>query len=283
VSPARINLPYVDELLAKIEAAPDSEFVKAFGMRHVHWGYYTAPASADESTEGLVAAAEALTHRLTFVVGVKNGQRVLDAGCGFGGTVAYLNEHLSNVKLTALNIDGRQLLRARERVTPRLSNRVTFVEGDACSMPFPARAFDVVLAVECIFHFPSRWRFFQEARRVLIPGGHLALSDFVPYGPALPLLAPWVLLHRRAITRVYGWLNDLMPCTVLGYRLLARATGFRLMLDQDITHNTLPTYPTLLRLLRDIGHRDAERATQHVASVSRKGLVRYRILTFEAL
>src|SRR5438034_5931485 len=44
-------------------------------------------------------------------------------------------------------------------------------EADACALPFPDASFDRVLAVECIFHFPSRLRFLKEAARVLKPGG----------------------------------------------------------------------------------------------------------------
>ena len=35
-------------------------------------------------------------------------------------------------------------------------NTVTFVEGDACAMPLPDASFDVVIALECAFHFPDR-------------------------------------------------------------------------------------------------------------------------------
>jgi SAM-dependent methyltransferase len=278
----RFNLPYFDTILAHIEKAPASELVRAFGTRHVHWGDYADPATTDDSTEGLMAAAEALTARLVSAAEVKNGQRVLDAGCGFGGTTSYLNEHYSDMDLTGLNIDARQLVHAAEWVIARPGNRVQFIEGDACAMPLPDQTFDAVLAVECIFHFPSRRRFFREARRVLKQGGRLVLSDFVPHGPASLRLAPWVLRNRRAMGRFYGQFNTRLPCTAWGYRLLARLTGFRLLLDADITPNTLPTYPALLRIIRDFGHREAEEATELVAFSARKGWVRYRVLAFEA-
>jgi hypothetical protein len=83
--------------------------------------------------------------------------------------------------------------------------------------------------------------------------------------------------------KFYGRFNFRVPCTAWGYRLLARLTGFRLLLDEDITTNTLPTYPALLRLFRNLGLRDAERATELVAYSARKGWVRYRVLVFEAV
>jgi cyclopropane fatty-acyl-phospholipid synthase-like methyltransferase len=36
----------------------------------------------------------------------------VDVGCGFGGTIASLNEHFSDLQLTGVNIDLRQLDRA---------------------------------------------------------------------------------------------------------------------------------------------------------------------------
>jgi len=279
----RFDLPYFDEILTRMEEAPDSELVQAFGTRHVHWGDYADPVTTDDSTEGLIAAAEALTARLVGAAGVKDGQRVMDAGCGFGGTIANLNEHFSHMYLIGLNIDSRQLVHAEKRVIARSNNRVRFVEGDACAMPFSDESFDRVLAVECIFHFPSRLRFFREARRVLKQGGRLVLSDFVPHGPSALLLAPWVLQNSPSMGKFYGRFNFRVPCTAWGYRFLARLTGFRLFLDQDITLNTLPTYPALLRLFRNLGLRDAERATELVAFSARKGWVRYRVLAFEAV
>ena len=118
---------------------------------------------------------------------------------------------------------------------------------------------------------------------MLAPGGRLCLSDFVPLVFAAPWLGPWLLWYARDISCFYGWMNYFSPSTVSGYRMLARLTGFRLTVNEDITRNTLPTYPALLRVFREIDHPIAVRATDFVARVSRAGLVRYRDLVFEAV
>src|SRR5439155_10489956 len=139
------------------------------------WGYWDDPASADGSLSNFAAAAARLSRQVIAAAGVRDGQRVLDAGCGFGGTLADLHERLPGVDLVGLNIDARQLGQAREQ----LPTRVRLVAGDACRLPFADASFDRVLCVEAIFHFAGRDLFLAEVRRVLRPGGRLVLSDFV--------------------------------------------------------------------------------------------------------
>lgn len=67
-----------------------------------------------------------------------------------------MDERPSEVKLCALNIDARQLDVAKKKVHARPGNEVHFVVGDACRLPFHGQSFDVLTAVECSFHFPSR-------------------------------------------------------------------------------------------------------------------------------
>lgn len=273
------QLPYFDLLLQRLEQG-DPAFASAFG-RHVHWGWWADPADADGSVSDFAAAAERLTEQVLDAAVITPGQRVLDAGCGLGGTLALLNERCGDLTLTGLNIDPRQLAGAAARVQPRAGNSLAWVEGDACAMPFADHSFDAVLAVECIFHFPSREAFFAEASRVLRPGGRLTLCDFVPSRP-LRLLQR---LDPRgdgptagSVGATYGTVD--CACSLAGYRRLARRHGLALRSERDINRSTLPTYPVVEGLFADAGWPEAVAATRLIGRLSRWGLLRYRILSF---
>lgn len=232
-----VKLPYFDVVLEKFRQG-DPEMLELFG-RHLHYGYWDDPGLADGSEADFVRAAENLCQRIFSVAKVQDGLRILDVGCGFGGTLASINERFDRVELVGLNIDRRQLERAKQQVQARSSNSIEFVEGNACALPFADGSFDVVLAVECIFHFPSRLQFMQEARRVLRPGGRLALTDFVPAKMLLPLLLPLDGFFDRFVTPTFGHWD--MKCTQTGYRKLAQSAGLTSIYEEDFTVKGLPS------------------------------------------
>jgi SAM-dependent methyltransferase len=271
-----VELPYFDQILDQFERAPDSLLSRAM-QRHMHWGLFRS-AEVEFNLESCLVATEAMTDAMCAAGRVRDGARILDVGCGFGGTIGFLNDRLSGVHLVGLNIDERQLALARRSVVARSGNSVQFVQGDACELSFDNAEFDVVLAVECIFHFPSRRRFFGEARRVLRTGGTLALSDFVADSKNLDEMTEWT--EANPTNNFYG-VRSAAVCTGT-YARIARHAGFTVLRDDDVTTETMPTYVGLKQLFADAGLSDGVRATAYLEEMAKRGFFQYRILSLEA-
>jgi erythromycin 3''-O-methyltransferase len=102
------------------------------------------------------------------------GGDVLDVGNGLGVQDPVIAAIAAPSSLTALNVTWSQLRAGREQLAAAGARGVN---GDATRMPLRNATFDGLISVEAAFHFPSRRRFFDEAFRVLRPGGLLTMSD----------------------------------------------------------------------------------------------------------
>lgn len=121
--------------------------------------------------------ARALAQDLKLAGFHPRGHTVLDAGSGFGVTLACL-AHLGAEKAWGIEAfapmaaSSRKLL---EHVAPDLP--VEIVEGSVHAMPFPDSSVDFIYCYEAISHFLNPSHFLKEAHRVLHPGGLLLISD----------------------------------------------------------------------------------------------------------
>jgi MPBQ/MSBQ methyltransferase len=164
---------------------------------------------------------------------------VLDVGCGFGGTLAAINERRQDMRLVGLNIDRRQLDICRTLTAQRI-NSLSFVLADACAIPFRPASFDRLLCLEAMFHFPSRRAFLAQAAHTLRSGGRLALSDILLTNPGDRAPVDIAVLEQT-IRREYGPWPDLWA----GFDdILESACRSGLVLERIIeaTDQTLPTY-----------------------------------------
>ncbi len=125
----------------------------------------------EETTSGAAKAGAILVEKLVSLLPSRGG-RILDVACGTGATTRHLLKHWRAADIVGINLSHQQLKTCRGRGLGS-----DFVQMDAALLGFAGGSFDNVICVEAAFHFRTRERFLKEARRILKPGGCLALSD----------------------------------------------------------------------------------------------------------
>ncbi len=102
--------------------------------------------------------------------------RVLELGFGHGRTLAWIAERTPSGQIAGLDPSHEMLRMASRRNRAAIqSGRIALALGSAESLPFPAAAFDKLLAANCV-QFWDLPRAFAEAHRVIRPGGTLLLG-----------------------------------------------------------------------------------------------------------
>lgn len=271
------ELPYFDLLID--ERQSDSQIAQLW-KHQVHWGFWERPKAAAGTRADYYAAMARMNSVVLAAGKVASGQRLLDVGCGFGGTIQQIAAECSAMHLTGLNIDQRQLAVAKTQTTAVNGNHINWVAADACQLPFEDSSFDRVLSVECIFHFSSRERFLAEAARVLKPGGYLALSDFTPTIALFGRNPLWTAI-RPQIEKSYG---TLARVPLRSYAAMGKRAGLHLEANRNIRRNTLPTYPFLIKFIREQGSAEAAKTllvgTRWMKWMANIGVMQYRVYTF---
>ena len=170
-----------------------------------------------------------LTRRMLELVEAGSGERMLDIASG-AGTTALLAARERGCEVVGLDYGPEAVAGARaEAEAAGLGERVAFVEGDAEALPFDDDRFELVLCECALCTFPDKAAAVAEMRRVLRPGGRLALSDVVAD-------------HARLPERLRGAMATVAcvgsALTEAGYRELLQAEGFEVeatvRADEDV-------------------------------------------------
>jgi SAM-dependent methyltransferase len=148
--------------------------------------------------------------------GVTVKGRVLDAGCGGGGTALSLAEEAGFA--VGLDLEARFLGSGTRLGAEKGLRNAAFVQGDGEGLPFRDGAFDLVFSHSVIEHVTSAEEYLRECHRVLRPGGVLYLSTAPTLslaGAHLPRLLVPIPLHllvgRRAAFATFRFLAKRAP------------------------------------------------------------------------
>ncbi|HUK44207.1 MAG TPA: ubiquinone/menaquinone biosynthesis methyltransferase [Gaiellaceae bacterium] len=153
----------------------------------------------DAMNRVMTAGLDLRWRRLAAAAAVRPGDVVLDAACGTGD-LALADHRAGAARVTGLDFSPRMLACAR-RKAPALQ----WIEGDVLSLPFEAGAFDAATIGFGIRNVADLELALGELRRVLRPGGRLAILELTrPRGLLLPFFRVW-------FDRVVPLLGRLLP------------------------------------------------------------------------
>ena len=125
-------------------------------------------------------SGEALVQSL----GITNGLKVLDLGCGDGTTAV----PAAKLGADVLGVDiARNLVEAgNKRAAEQGLTNCKFQEGDACNLqPLPDQAFDIVVSIFGAMFAPKPFDVAKEMVRVTRPGGRIVMGNWIPNDPTL--------------------------------------------------------------------------------------------------
>lgn len=166
------------------------------------------------------------------------GSRVLDAGCGFGGTIFRWHSRIGG------QYDGLTLSRVQQRIAQREASR----RGIGAECQFHLRSFDepisatydAVVAIEALIYSPDIGHTLGNLSAGISPGGQLVIVDDIP---ADDLGDDPDALQLKAF-----WSTVAIPSTRM-YRAAAERNGMRIIHDADYTSCVVTRSPAGLRRL----------------------------------
>jgi tocopherol O-methyltransferase len=212
-----------------------SPYYSSLWGQHIHHGYWVR---GDESKE---TAQNQLMDHLARLADIKTGARILDIGCGFGGTSLYLAKKFA-ASTTGITISPVQVQMAREAAA-KTDLDASFLLMDAEEMQF-AEPFDVLWSVESISHYHDPRKFFASAVQFLKPGGCFALTDWFQKENLSPAdrkkfiqpIEKGMMVELRAM-------ND--------YNDFLISSGLQIVHRQDLTLNCAKSWDIGLDIIKD--------------------------------
>jgi len=215
---------------------------------------------ADDSTRSL---SESLLNSNVYLAeraGIEPGMRVLDAGCGIGGSAIWLAQR-RQARVTGITLVARQVELARQFAVERgVDQLVTFEERDMVATGFGEASFDIVWNLESMCHVVDLAAYLEHVAHLLRDGGRFACIDLCSGAirdPAVerPVCDGWALAALRTPQEIVdelerlGFKNiemiDLTPRAMKSAQALeamASRSLLKIRAEQTFLGNHSPTY-----------------------------------------
>ncbi len=191
---------------------------------HIHHGLF------ETGKESASAAQFLMLSHCVEMLGLRGQERVLDCGCGHGGTLLHLATGLGCTGI-GLTLSPKQAKIASQNVSRAgVEDKIKFHVQDVGTFDFPADDFDVVWAMESTEHFFDKPSFFRNIAATLRPEGQSLLAAWTG-----SMSSPRVSEVARAFLCPELW-------TAEQYRAAITASGMQVTNCEDLTARIIRTW-----------------------------------------
>lgn len=181
----RPSRKYEDGSVAReYDAWTQDGILEYYWGEHIHLGYYNKEEmEAGYKKKDFIQAKYDFVDEMMKFGGIDEDigkeVKVLDVGCGVGGTSRYLAKNLGpKAQVTGITLSPNQVARAQELADEQGVPNANFCVMNALDMDFPDNSFDIVWACESGEHMPDKKKYIEEMMRVLKPGGKYVMATW---------------------------------------------------------------------------------------------------------
>ena len=132
--------------------------------------------------------------------GIKPGMTAMDLGCGSGAFATFVARAVGEQgKVYAVDIQSEMLRQLERKLAEPENKDITNIElrqASAYELPFEDGTIDLIYMVAVLMEIPDSGKALREIKRVLKPGGIMAVTEFLP-DPDYPLRSTTIKICRR--------------------------------------------------------------------------------------
>lgn len=193
---------------------------------NIHMGLFSG-------TDDLKIACQKMTEFLAKFAEVKKDSKILNIGCGRGGTDRYLAQKY-NASIVAIDISQKQIdiatIRAAES---NLQKSITYIQADMDKLNFKDQNFDLIWMDESLGYSRQKLKTLKYLSSILNKPGKILIEDVILMDEK----------YRHEVAVMFGSrskIDDLM--TKDQYLALIKDGGFKVIKSEDLSANVAKTY-----------------------------------------